>query len=1408
MGRFVSRVVIALAVLASAAGMAEAAQRYRYFCGWCAYAYECGRANQPTCDSGAKCDSGYLEWDKPDSTIDCPGICGPNETITDGCYDPDNPPTCELCGGDGEPVCPTGTSCTPGCDPTYTPDGTGRCAPCGGSDELICQDGDPTCEPNKYQAGDRCYGNGCGDTGQFVCPNGACYAGIEPQLGICVNCGGDQEFECLPDNPCRYGTQSIGPDPDGHRICAYCGGADGILACEGGACDAGYYHAPTGWLSAPITTCPAIAGNDDQTHFLNQNGICSPGFPESFARPAPESWPAVEAPTGGRGTVVVLHGRGSSCGATISNLLDDGGLYDLGHLVYCVEYAQENTPGVDRRLVRIVPVLDDLLGNPQPSCVAGGACQFDRAHPVAEVMAPAFDIPGVAAAVAQALIAAPTVGEITLVPHSQGGYIARQLLYAHYDTLRWSGREIARVVTLAHPFYLKHLDPGLSTPWLCALRDDFDCATGKWAWGWDNRLIQPGGSIDNSDYPQIDWTAISGDGPPGATSPEDVDGDGDTDAADDACLIFGGVPRSSIAGDTSVPIQSSLGYDEAGYFERSALDFDRRYHTGCTHTAACLFGEPQFDPPACVPGGGTPPPGVETCWGADPAPALVPPSPDAPAPPDALRFDGDDLLAVVEPAALAFDIGTTLTIETWIRPDAGAPAGVVINKEGEYRLGLQPSAGKNVLAWAFANAAPGLVWTYTTFAPPANEWTHVAVTYDGAATKVHADGVLIQSVAASGAIGDTDAASNDLIVGGRPGGIEGYRGLAADVRIWNRTLTRAEIIAGIGGDPGAGNTTGLLGWWPLDETSGDVVVDSGPNGFHLSLAGAGAGSTPVRIAARGTRRGGALYFDGADDFAAVSDPAALAGLDMAGALTIEAWIFPRGAGSGAAGGVIVNKEGEYALTRWGDGRITWSLANASPGWASIQSTYVAPARAWTHEALVYDAAIARVRLYINGAFRQEWTATGPIGDFHTSQNELRIGGRMQSAQFFHGVIDEVRVFDVARSAAAIAADYDRVVADPSSMPGLRGYWRFDEEPGGVAFDASGSRHASLGNASPTGRPGRSMAPQLPGYALLDPEACGNDFVDPLEGCDDGGTAGADGCSAGCRPENTFTLRGSAQGGFVSIVVEGVSVQVFTTFGQSVADILAALAAAINADPLLASRGITAASAGGLLHIGGSYSGVIVSDPGLSDCSTGPAIPSIAGDNENSCPVTTVTLTAPAASSWSWSFAGQPIAGAIGPTYQVTLSGDYTVEVRDTFDCQAVSAPTAVAVAFCAATEVSPAGAIFPLRVEETAASPTGRFIYFQKVDGADGYHLYVGTAGIYYSHGGSADNLCGIGPCAVSGGVDCYDDLGTGELRLATAAAAGDRYYYVAAYAAGVEGPAGHDSAGAPVDPAAGTCLP
>jgi Concanavalin A-like lectin/glucanases superfamily len=77
---------------------------------------------------------------------------------------------------------------------------------------------------------------------------------------------------------------------------------------------------------------------------------------------------------------------------------------------------------------------------------------------------------------------------------------------------------------------------------------------------------------------------------------------------------------------------------------------------------------------------------------------------------------------------------------------------------------------------------------------------------------------------------------------------------------------------------------------------------------------------------------------------------------------------------------------------------------------------------WTHLATAYSG--GSVRLYVNGTLAATTPVPGPLPN---SSGPLRIGGNSMWGEYFSGLIDEVRVYDRALSAAEIQTDMDAAI---------------------------------------------------------------------------------------------------------------------------------------------------------------------------------------------------------------------------------------------------------------------------------------------------------------------------------------------------------------------------------------------
>lgn len=155
------------------------------------------------------------------------------------------------------------------------------------------------------------------------------------------------------------------------------------------------------------------------------------------------------------------------------------------------------------------------------------------------------------------------------------------------------------------------------------------------------------------------------------------------------------------------------------------------------------------------------------------------------------RFGGGVLLAgagsmLTVAHTPALDLTTGVTIEAWVYPTAGPGNAVVVSK-GSLRFGFVD--GSLVLQ---ATTNRGNVFVQSGPVVPANQWTHIAATYDGTTVALYLNGAPVPSggPVAGGAIVPSTA---PLSLGGAPG--VPFVGRLDEVRIYVRPLSAVEIAA-------------------------------------------------------------------------------------------------------------------------------------------------------------------------------------------------------------------------------------------------------------------------------------------------------------------------------------------------------------------------------------------------------------------------------------------------------------------------------------------------------------------------------------------------------------------------------------------------------------------------------------
>jgi len=195
--------------------------------------------------------------------------------------------------------------------------------------------------------------------------------------------------------------------------------------------------------------------------------------------------------------------------------------------------------------------------------------------------------------------------------------------------------------------------------------------------------------------------------------------------------------------------------------------------------------------------------------------------------------------------------------------------------------------------------------------------------------------------------------------------------------------------------------------------------------------------------------GGWLTMGGSPATGHVEVPAS-ADLNPTDAFTFEAWVSITNSSTGEDCRSIAGKNWQEA---WWVGLCTVSgrptLRSYLQGSASMkQGGEIEPGR-WTHVAVVFDG-VHRLH-YINGELAATFDETGPLT---TSASAMSIGSDVAWAFPPDGAIDEVRLWNVARTESDIRTSLGRTIT--SAQPGLVAAWALDGSPNDVVGPHDGS----------------------------------------------------------------------------------------------------------------------------------------------------------------------------------------------------------------------------------------------------------------------------------------------------------------------------------------------------------------
>ncbi len=226
----------------------------------------------------------------------------------------------------------------------------------------------------------------------------------------------------------------------------------------------------------------------------------------------------------------------------------------------------------------------------------------------------------------------------------------------------------------------------------------------------------------------------------------------------------------------------------------------------------------------------------------------------------------------------------------------------------------------------------------------------------------------------------------------------------------NEKINSLHIGAGEGESE---SNPGLIAHWKLDEINGLSAVDSS-GGNEGILENGPTWEESGRI-------DGALHFDGVNDQVIVPHDEQIS---ITEAITISAWIY-NDSSSIANSYRIISKETNGASDNF------FLSLQSKWLWMGIGGQYFTPGidmvpNQWYHVAGTFDEVAGQVRMYIDGV---EVLSQITGATLTANSDDIFIGSNWQGYKYWQGLLDDIRLYNLALSAEEIEALYTSAPAD-------------------------------------------------------------------------------------------------------------------------------------------------------------------------------------------------------------------------------------------------------------------------------------------------------------------------------------------------------------------------------------------
>ncbi|MFH1392582.1 MAG: LamG domain-containing protein, partial [bacterium] len=425
----------------------------------------------------------------------------------------------------------------------------------------------------------------------------------------------------------------------------------------------------------------------------------------------------------------------------------------------------------------------------------------------------------------------------------------------------------------------------------------------------------------------------------------------------------------------------------------------------------------------------------------------------------ALDFESGSSDYVNASTGSSLNITGNITLEAWIKPESTVVADIIAKWGTNDSYFLRRTSDK-IQMGLDSDGVEGSIGSATSNnTAPNGSWTHVVGTWDGSTIRVYLNGVEDGSTVYTAGIHSN---SSPTWIGQNPHPWGPFDGLIDEVKIYPFVLTPAEIkqeynqgktmvlgsprnSSSVWDDGGFGGAAPVA-IWKMDEKadgtcSGGVndVCDTSQNSNDGAITGA------TWKSAGECKQGSCLGFDGSGDYVNCGSNASLSPTKI----TIEAWFVDYGGRTGIYPPIM--KSSSFTLEFNGSNLNNWFKIAGT--WCQTGSAAVST-NVWHHVVATFDGTIASY--YFDGNLVASTSAYS--GDL-SSAGTVWIGrSPVETGRIFQGLIDDVRIYNYARTPAQIAWDYNR------AKPKL--HWKFDENTGATAYDYYKTKNGDLTGHSP------------------------------------------------------------------------------------------------------------------------------------------------------------------------------------------------------------------------------------------------------------------------------------------------------------------------------------------------------